>query len=680
MRLLTAAIASLGAATCVFLILAFAHLVSTTTLALASLLAAVYGIRSGRHKALRQWLSNDKRALQTILRGLPWPVICVMLAVLITLFILDCASLATPILGWDSLHYHLVHVAYWAQDGGFSQHPGADAWSYYAFYPIGGEILWAWVTIPLRCSALVGTAGIAVVLLAALATLVCARSLGASRVSAMLAGCAVASNPAVVRFGTNGYVDNVLLAYIATSLALVFRAQAATRWRTKLVLCLFSSIASGLALLTKISAIPAVGLVWLAVFVVVMHHRIRMRTRLLSLLILTLTPISIFGPAAVSNWMHTGSPTYPLQLSVAGKTLFTGNHQLTAMLQGHFLIGNDVPLRTLVRRLFFDTYTPQSPHTNFGAGGLLVVSSGLLGLASWLTRRPRERQWLLLVALAATCVPLFVDPNLRAMRMLWWWVTARLMLTTLFAFAVFAASIRTRIASIALALASVIQLPSDFNLGFCNYRWLSAVVCGATICVASILIVWFCRTGARRACWTALGTVVTLIGLELALLRPELEPLAFAGAVREQCFEAHPLYSTNMATHIWAKLRDAPARTIAVIAGFDGTGHGVFRYPLLGSHWQHHLVYVPPASDGKLRNYEELYMPAAQGPINRVPLSYKHWINQLIANKVTHVVLYGPPNIVEWGWIARHTSQFTLEEAGDLPGVGLFAFHPQLLR
>jgi hypothetical protein len=271
---------------------------------------------------------------------------------------------------------------------------------------------------------------------------------------------------------------------------------------------------------------------------------------------------------------------------------------------------------------------------------------------------------------------MFIDPSLKAMRLLWWWVAARLMLPTLFAFAVFATSIKSKIGSIVLAVVTVIQLPSYFNLGLCNYRWLSAVVCGVTICAAVLLIGWLWYSGVRRAIWAALGTMAVLIGLELAVLRPPVEPLAFAGAVREQCFEAHPLYSTNMATHVWARLRDAPARTIAVVAGFDGTGHGVFRYPLLGSHWQHHLVYVPPASDGKLRNYEELYLPASQGAIHQVPLSYKHWLNQLIANKVTHVVMYGPPNVVEWGWIAKHAAQFTLEEASDLPNVGLFTFHP----
>ena len=680
LRLLTAVTLSLGAATSVFLVLAFTHAVGIVTLSLTAFFAAACSIRVGRRGAFRQWVANDRRALQLGLKALPWPVSCVLGAVLATLFILDCASLATPILGWDSLNYHLVRVAYWAQDAGFSQRAGVDAWSYYAYFPIGGEILWAWVSIPLRCSALVGTAGTGVVLIAALAAFVCARSLGATRTTATLAACAIAANPAVLRFATNGYVDNVLLAYTGTSIALVFRAKATNEVRASIALCLLAAIASGLALLTKINALPAVGLVWAIGLTVVVRHRISVRSRLLLLLTLTLIPILIFGPNVVSTWILTGSPTYPLQLSLVGKTLFKGDHQLLTMLQGHFLPIHDVPFETLLRRLFFDTFSPQSPHTNFGKGGLLVTGLGLLGLAIGLMRHPKGWQWLVLVALAATCLPLFTDPNVRALRGLWWWVSARLMLLSLFAFAVLATSIKSKIAATVLGLAAIIELPSYFNLGLCNYRWLSVVVCGVTIGLGGLLVWGLCRSRARRTSWGAVGTITVLLGLELAALRPELEPLTFAGALRKECFEAHPLNSTNMATRVWATLRDAPSRTIAVVAGFDGIGHDIFRYPLLGGHWQHHLVYVPPASDGKPRDYEELYKPTTQLVVPRVPLSYKSWLNRLATNKVTHVMLLGPPNVAEWAWIAKHPEQFTLERAGDSPNVGFFAFHPQQVR
>jgi hypothetical protein len=436
-----------------------------------------------------------------------------------------------------------------------------------------------------------------------------------------------------------------------------------------------ASIASGLALLSKITAWPIVGLVWFVEFAVVMRLSASVQRRILLLLMLGLVPICIFGPQLVSTWIHTGSPTYPLRLSIGQRTLFDGNHQLLAMLRGQFNPGHTVPLRTLFRRLFFGTFTPQTPHTNFGLGGLLVAILGLLGLVNWLRQRPKDWQWLILVALVATCLPLFEDPNLRAMRTLWWWVSSRLMLTSLFALTILAASTKSRIVAVLLAIAAVIDLPSQFNLGMCNYRWFSATVCGVSLCAGGLLVGGLWHRRAFRAGWGALGSLTVLFGLVLAALRPELEPLVYAGALREECFEAHPLYSTNMATRVWATLRDAPSRTIAVVAGYDGIGHDVFRFPLFGAHWQHRLVYVSPALDGKVRNYEELYTQVSQEIVPQVELSYKTWLQRLTVNQVTHVMLLGPPNTAEWSWITRHPQQFTLEQAGDFPNVGLFALH-----
>src|SRR5688572_30966529 len=56
-------------------------------------------------------------------------------------------ALATPRLGWDDFTYHLFRAARWVQNGGIVLEPAPDAWSYYEFFPWGGDLVWAWALI-----------------------------------------------------------------------------------------------------------------------------------------------------------------------------------------------------------------------------------------------------------------------------------------------------------------------------------------------------------------------------------------------------------------------------------------------------------------------------------------------------------------------------------------------------
>jgi hypothetical protein len=59
----------------------------------------------------------------------------------------------SPPLGWDSITYHLLRAGRWVQDGALVKEIAPDAWSYYEYYPVTGDILWAWAFLPFLATA-----------------------------------------------------------------------------------------------------------------------------------------------------------------------------------------------------------------------------------------------------------------------------------------------------------------------------------------------------------------------------------------------------------------------------------------------------------------------------------------------------------------------------------------------
>ena len=47
--------------------------------------------------------------------------------------------IATPTFGWDDFTYHLFRAGRWVQTGGVGLEPAPDAWTYYEFFPWGGD-------------------------------------------------------------------------------------------------------------------------------------------------------------------------------------------------------------------------------------------------------------------------------------------------------------------------------------------------------------------------------------------------------------------------------------------------------------------------------------------------------------------------------------------------------------
>lgn len=658
-RWIAAFVVSASIATAVFLALAFARIVAVPSMLSASVVLAAIGFRAAGRERIAMAFAADFAALREAPARIGRPAIYAVAMVTGAHVILAAASACSPLLGFDSLTYHLLHVGHWAQDGGFARHPGVDSWGYYEFFPIGGEILWAWVAIPTRSNVLIGPAGVFLSLMTVIGTVSAARSLGATLQRSVLAAAALVAVPAISMFVTNGYVDNTALLCVVSATALILAAIDADRPGLRNILLVLASLSLGIAVgvKTTMASMLGLGLVTSVVLLIVRRARI---AEIATVVGAGLSgALLLFVPRMLWVMGATGSPLYPFPLRLFGREISQGNVGLQKLAIEGFK--DPPPFTRLVTELF--VAREGRPLVNFSVSGLALFVAGVIGIVFWFRRRPRDARVLFLFGLMIPMLMFFVGDSTRGMRGSWWWVVARFMTPAAFSAVLFAATAPngplSRIVDVLLGFAVMAGLVVPLTKGMCGYRWIGAVSVAVTLAAVVALAVAVWR---QRRTATAGIVAVGVVGLAAVTvtLRGELESLIARGAARGECFEAHPGKIPAAGFPVWERLADAPASTIAVAAGFEGVGHMVWRYPLLGRRWQHRLVYVAPTADGKLYDHPVLYMnePAESRP----ELSFERWRERLHEQGVRYVVLLGPYNIVEHRWLALHPEQFRLEE------------------
>lgn len=670
-RWTAAFVASAFVATVVFLVLAFARLVGLPSLLVASLAFGAAGVRIAGRERIASAFAADVAAIREVPKRVGKPVLAVLAIVLGAHLLLAAAAACSPPLGFDSLMYHLVHIVYWAQDGGLQRHAGVDAWGYYEFFPIGGEVLWAWVAIPTRSSVLVGPAGVFLSMMTAASTISAARSIGATLERAALAAAALVALPPVFAFATTGYVDNTALAFVASGTALFLAATSANP-PLRRVLVVGSAAAFGLAVAAKTTMLSMLGLGLVASAVLLVARRTPVRETAGVLVASFSAAALMFVPRMVYVASATGSPLYPFPFRLFGREISRGNLQLQKLFAE---APTPVPSTwALLRELFFVT-RPKAP-VNFGLSGFALFLAGAIGLACFLRLRPRDGRVLFIAALAMPALTFFFGESTQGFRSSWWWVIARFMTTAAFAAALFASASPNRrifrIVDLLLGFAALAGAFVPLTNGMCGYRWIGAVaVAGAFAGVVALGVFVSLQgrsTSAAGVPFVALVGVVGIAAMTLTL-RGELEGLIARGAARGECYEAHAGPRAAAGFPLWERLADAAPARIAVASGFDGIGHEGLRYPLFGRRWQHELVYVSPASDGSLYDHPALYSNDEAGP----RLSFEMWRARLREARVDYVVLVGPYNVAEHRWLVMHPEQFRLEEVSAVDAARLYS-------
>ena len=243
-------------------------------------------------------------------------------------------GMAAPPLAYDALLYHAFKPGRWVQDGAWFIDRAPDQWRYLQFFPHGGEVPWAWAMLATHDDSLLAAAACGIWLLSAVAGALAARILGAERRSAVYAGLAIALIPTVASIGVSTYVDNAVLA--AFLLGVVGLVAATRDGRSEQMFV--AAAAFGWLTACKSSGLPLLAVVLLLLAWVALGPRAgsaQARGRRTAWLVAgALTALVVAARGYLAAWSETGSPFYPLTVSIAGHELFRGNDQLLRLHAG----------------------------------------------------------------------------------------------------------------------------------------------------------------------------------------------------------------------------------------------------------------------------------------------------------------------------------------------------------
>lgn len=668
----SARLAAAAVAACWLPIAAFWLLVPFGAFRLPVALALFAGLAAALHRLpgqdaepvarLRRDLGCARSRLAALLRTPSgWPLGFLGLVAAVRLL----RGTASPPLGWDALTYHLYKAGRWVQLGDLAPQPAPDAWSYYEYFPVVGDVLWAWAMLPLSSDALVTAAGLAVWLALFLGVFAAGRELGASRERAALAGGAVCALPSVLAYVSSAYVDNTVAALFALGALFTIRV-----WRRgHLREAPLAVGALGLMVGTKLTSAAFFALGAALVTVAVLRSAGAPRARRLVLLACLATGVAGY-PSYQRAWVEQGSPFHPFPI-VFGDLVLSEGVEAAAGLAEEIRSWQGYQLDSVWA--FWDHFIlatrGSGGYLNPGPGGAILAVLGLLGAVGALRDRRRRVAALFLLACALLMAAGFLSGNMEHFRTTLKVTTAGRYVTVGFVAAavmaaVWSGSLARTLAGVAVVTGAVLSLPRAWAPDEAPAVLGVAAVTAAVAAVLASSFWWWRRTGGRfvPAAVAVLAAAAGLAAVEGLRREHRYAIYEAAGDPVEPVFHMHALHARYAsAWPIWRALDEPRGHRLAVTAGWDGLGHNWYRYPLLGSRLQNRVLYVPVTADGGVVDYREEEEVARRA-------SFGAWLERLVEAEVDHVVSLAPRTTIEDFWMRRAPELFE-PAVVPLPGI-----------
>ena len=580
------------------------------------------------------------------------PALLVAVAVIGSHVVLRLArAVVMPRLGWDDFTYHVFRAGLWVQNGGVVLQPAPDAWSYYEFFPWGGDLVWAW--------ALVWRAGDTVVAVASVASwLTClplgyglARRYGQEPLPSFLAALALVVLPSQITQIATAYVDNLQLMMVLACSALLLEtlhvddaSRPSASSRSQATLAVLLGIGCGVGVLVKLSFVPLAAMSALAVA----WNGVR-RRRLRNVPAFAAGAL-IMVPNLAFNVLLRDSPFYPFR--VLDRVPF--NEQLARLLSEPqaSLSAPERALGALV--VLVRNVRPEDPFLNVGFAGMLLLLLGLAGIGS-LWFKPRARMYLICVgASAIVTVGQLLSPSNAALVTLWGRGLGRLLVPML-------APILLLAAGVAFPL-RVLVLPVLLTeyLVYAPRHWPWQVLLATVVALGALLAAGLAAAVVARSRLRVKWPVIVIIAatslVVIDVVHSRVRYPAYAAFAATELDDFHRAPPVG-AWPLWLRLDQAEPARVAVAAGWDGIGHNWFRYGLFGSRLQHDLRYIPITGDGSIIDYADRETVNARA-------DRQAWLTRVRDQRIEWVVLLGPRTL-EHQWVDELPDIFSIELALD---------------
>ncbi len=274
-------------------------------------------IRSLKLVAVSGFKEKLKESISSI--SLNWAeIFC--LAVIISFAAVKVAiNLMNPPFGWDNLNYHFTYPVEWLKYGNLNMPISISGDPSVSYYPINGSLFFLWFILPLKNVFLADLGQVPFFIAAFFATYSLARKLSLSKEYAFFSAAIFTLVPNYFKQLKIAYVDIMVAALILIALNYLFLLYKKPSAKNTF----FYSLAIGLMLGTKTTAMPLAAILFLPFFGVFLGKK--KMSNFGSLFFLSLAVILVTGGFSyIRNFIQTGNPLYPLDFKVFNIHLFKG--------------------------------------------------------------------------------------------------------------------------------------------------------------------------------------------------------------------------------------------------------------------------------------------------------------------------------------------------------------------
>jgi hypothetical protein len=553
-------------------------------------------------------------------------------------------ALAHPPLGWDSLTYHLVFAAKYVQAGRLVAFDGPAAMDYYSHFPKNGEIIASWLMLPFSSDLLVGIMNVALLSVGGLATYGVGRELELTESEAALAAAAVCASPFLFSYVTTNSPDTLVYTMLLSAILFLIRYLKEKQSTDALLVC----AAVGVALGAKFTALPIGGLL---IFIVVVASAMQyLRSRALTafaslMLVCCLIVMALGARQYVLNTRSTGNPIYPIPIV----SQLTSGSPYTDQLESDK--GRGDRRRDLFQIIETFNYFPdwRTP-TSAGPKFLILIPLALLGIVvptgkwTWLLRM------LVVVAMTGIVVAYLPGSGFAALsRRFWPGSTPRFLATSFGIFTIAGLVVASRLQPWRreVVLGMIVAFVAwDFMIADTSLVEMVplevGVVAGCSILV--MLIYERVRRGLPNLRLAAFVLFLLLMVPMLNARRAEYRWHDYAKIIDTSDIPRDFVHGWQYCDGL------APNSKLALTAGWSDAGQNYFFYPLMGSHLQNEVTYVP---------IDPSVPPGSEAYVRRIPGDPSRWIGEIRQQRVTHVFVQSPwPT--EDSWMRDHSEIFTL--------------------
>lgn len=270
-------------------------------------------------------------------------------------------NLLNPPFGWDSLNYHFTFPVEWMKNGNLNNPIVVSDDPFPAYYPINGSLLFSWLIFPFKNAFLADLGQLPFFVISFLAILSIGKKLGLGKEYAFSGACLFVTIPNFFKQLGIGYVDIMAGGIFLVALNFILGLKEEFNLKNIIIFAISFGIFIGI----KTTNLTYSIFILLPFLYLVFSQKQASITGKIGYTILFFSLIFIFGCFSYfRNFILTGNPFYPLDVTILGKTIFKGVIDKVT-----FIARNEQGGYSLAKLLF---------HEGLGIQSLLVILPGTI--------------------------------------------------------------------------------------------------------------------------------------------------------------------------------------------------------------------------------------------------------------------------------------------------------------